>query len=92
MKVFQKVLALYLSSWLLFAPGIICTAQMDQSAGQAAPQVVTQTPEELQQLVAPIALYPDALVSQILAGSTYPTEIVEADRWVLDHPLGAWQK
>jgi hypothetical protein len=86
MKVFQKVLALYLSSWLLFAPGIICAAQTDQSAGQAAPQVVTQTPEELQQLVAPIALYPDALVSQILAGSTYPSEIVEADRWVQDNP------
>lgn len=36
-------------------------------------------------MVAPIALYPDALVSQILAGSTYPTEIVEADRWMQEH-------
>ena len=33
-------------------------------------------------MVAPIALYPDALVAQILAASTYPTEVVEADRWV----------
>jgi len=32
--------------------------------------------------VAPIALYPDALVAQILAGATYPTQIVEADRWL----------
>ena len=32
--------------------------------------------------MAPIALYPDALVAQILAGSTYPTQIVEADRWM----------
>jgi hypothetical protein len=40
------------------------------------------TAEELQQLVAPIALYPDALVAQILAAATYPTEIVEADRWL----------
>jgi Protein of unknown function (DUF3300) len=38
-------------------------------------------PEEIEQLVAPIALYPDSLVSQILMGSTYPLEIVEADRW-----------
>ena len=38
--------------------------------------------EELAQLVAPIALYPDELVAQILMGSTYPLEIVEADRWV----------
>ena len=38
--------------------------------------------EELAQLVAPIALYPDELVAQILMASTYPLEIVEADRWV----------
>ncbi|HVB81113.1 MAG TPA: DUF3300 domain-containing protein [Candidatus Binataceae bacterium] len=37
--------------------------------------------DELDQMVAPIALYPDALVAQILAGSTYPTEVVEAARW-----------
>ncbi|HZC44783.1 MAG TPA: DUF3300 domain-containing protein, partial [Acidobacteriaceae bacterium] len=37
---------------------------------------------ELGQMVAPIALYPDALVAQVLAASTYPTQVVEADRWV----------
>jgi Protein of unknown function (DUF3300) len=36
----------------------------------------------LQQLVAPIALYPDSLVAQILAASTFPEQVVEADRWV----------
>ena len=35
--------------------------------------------EELDQLVAPIALYPDALLAQILMASTYPLEVVEAD-------------
>jgi len=40
------------------------------------------SPDELNQLVAPIALYPDALVAQILAASTYPSQVVEADRWV----------
>lgn len=39
----------------------------------------------VQQLVAPIALYPDALVAQILAASTYPDQIVEADRWLQQH-------
>jgi uncharacterized membrane protein YgcG len=47
------------------------------------PQVSTQ---ELDQLVAPIALYPDPLVAQILAGATHPTEIVEADRWLQQNP------
>jgi hypothetical protein len=40
----------------------------------------------LQQLVAPIALYPDSLVAQILAASTFPEQVVEADRWVQEHP------
>jgi hypothetical protein len=44
------------------------------------------TPEELQQLVAPIALYPDSLVAQILAASTFPEQVVDADRWVQSHP------
>lgn len=38
--------------------------------------------EELAQLLAPIALYPDELISQVLMASTYPLEIVAADRWV----------
>src|SRR5262245_33913221 len=41
----------------------------------------TFRPEEIEQLVASIALYPDSLVSQILMASTYPLEIVQADRW-----------
>ncbi|ACO32128.1 DUF3300 domain-containing protein [Acidobacterium capsulatum] len=40
------------------------------------------SPEQLDQLVAPIALYPDALVAQVLAGATYPSQVVDADRWV----------
>ena len=36
---------------------------------------------ELDALVAPIALYPDALLAQVLMASTYPLEVVQADRW-----------
>ncbi len=53
-----------------------------QSTEQPPAPPVLHSPQELQQLVAPIALYPDALVAQILAAATYPTEIVEADRWM----------
>jgi hypothetical protein len=56
-----------------------------QSDEQSPAPAVRQSPKELQQLVAPIALYPDALVAQVLAASTYPTEIVEADRWMQSH-------
>jgi hypothetical protein len=37
--------------------------------------------EELEQILAPIALYPDSLLTQIMMASTYPLEIVQADRW-----------
>ena len=43
-------------------------------------------PEELEQIVAPIALYPDSLLAQIFMASTYPLEIVQADRWVKQNP------
>lgn len=56
--------------------------QFDQQSPTPPPK---QSPQELKQLVAPIALYPDALVAQILAASTYPTQIVEADRWMQRH-------
>jgi hypothetical protein len=42
--------------------------------------------EQIEQLVAPIALYPDALVAQILMASTYPLEVVQAARWSKDNP------
>jgi hypothetical protein len=52
----------------------------------AATAYTQQTAEQLQQLVAPIALYPDSLVAQVLAASTFPEQVVEADRWVQAHP------
>src|SRR5713226_1289617 len=60
-------------------------AQAPAQTAQGAPYA-QQTPEQLQQLVAPIALYPDSLVAQILAASTFPEQVVEADRWVQAHP------
>lgn len=41
-------------------------------------------PEQLDQLLAPIALYPDPLLGQILMAATYPLEVVQAERWVMD--------
>jgi hypothetical protein len=47
-----------------------------------AQAAVPLTPEQLDQLTAPIALYPDPLLGQILMAATYPLEVVEADRWL----------
>src|SRR6185503_19876432 len=47
-----------------------------------APPRAPFKPEEIEALVAPIALYPDSVLSQVLMASTYPLEIVHAARWV----------
>ena len=53
---------------------------------QDTAQTASFKKEEIEQLVAPIALYPDALVAQILMASTYPLEIVSAARWSKANP------
>jgi len=53
---------------------------MSPSSSPAAQAAWSQ--DELNQLVAPIALYPDALVAQIVAAASYPSEVVEANRWI----------
>jgi Protein of unknown function (DUF3300) len=75
----------FLASVLLCALILVtsgCDNQEVQATVPPAIQPVQLTAEQLQQLVAPIALYPDELVAQILAASTYPIEIVEAERWL----------
>src|SRR5882757_5690132 len=52
-----------------------------QPASQPPPTVELLKPEQLEALVAPIALYPDELLANVLAASTYPLEVVQADRW-----------
>jgi hypothetical protein len=56
--------------------------QVDQPTQRATEPIRVLSPTELDNLVAPIALYPDPLLSQVLAASTYPLEIVEAAQWL----------
>jgi uncharacterized membrane protein YgcG len=86
MNLSKRILTVLLCSLLVqFTAEAGSIAQANQSDQQSPAPAAQQTPQELQQLVAPIALYPDALVAQILAASTYPTQIVEAERWMQAH-------
>src|SRR6267143_6915573 len=86
MKLPKQVLILLLCCLLMrFTAQAESFGPTGQSNEQQPPPPVQHSPQELEQLVAPIALYPDAFVAQILAASTYPTEIVEADRWIQTH-------
>ena len=75
-----QVLVLLLSVSVLFAQE---TVPLAPAPMQAKP-VFTQ--QQLDQMLAPVALYPDSLLSQILMASTYPLEIVEAVRWSKANP------
>ena len=57
-------------------------AQPPASAASPLPDQPTLKPAELDALVAPVALYPDALLANVLMASTYPLEVVHAERWV----------
>ena len=67
-------------AWRLTWPVILILAIPPGLLAQQQSAAVFK-PEELEQILAPIALYPDALVSQILIASTYPLEVVQADRF-----------
>jgi hypothetical protein len=65
-----------------YAQGASIPAQTQGSAQDG--QTFSQA--QIEQMVAPIALYPDSLLSQMLMASTYPLEVVEAARWSQDNP------
>src|SRR5260370_21980147 len=66
---------------VLLLTGAFLAAQ-DPASAQARAPAQPMSPEQIDTLVAPIALYPDALLSQVLVAATYPLEIVEAAKWL----------
>jgi hypothetical protein len=82
--IFRQARGLLLIPLLAAAAWLPAQAQA-QDLGYVEPSVQFSR-EELTQMLAPIALYPDALLAQILMASTYPIEVIEADRWVSRHP------
>jgi len=59
----------------------------EQAAPVAVPQVpVAYTAAQIDQWVAPVALYPDALLSQVLMAATYPANVIQAAQWSRDNP------
>jgi hypothetical protein len=69
---------------LLLVVGMIPMQARAQQSGYSG-QGVPLTADELQQLAAPIALYPDALVAQVLAAATFPDQIAAAASWYQSH-------
>jgi hypothetical protein len=69
---------------LIFAVLVVLAVAPVLSFAQGTP-APSFTPEQLDKLVAPIALYPDSLLAQVLAAATYPDQIPDAARWADQH-------
>jgi uncharacterized membrane protein YgcG len=83
----KKMLSVALTFLLVIASAQILNGfqtipSVDSTDTGAPTGTVQQTPAELQALVAPIALYPDSLVAQILTASTFPDEVAIANYWI----------
>src|SRR4030095_4479452 len=88
MAILKQIQAVVLSftMTMMVIPGYAASRESPANPEQeTAPTSGTPSAKELQQVVAPLRLYPDKLVAQVLAGSTYPTQIVEAERWMQEH-------
>ena len=64
---------------------IIAACTGSPARAESAATTQPRSSEQLEQLVAPIALYPDSLLAQVLMASTYPLEVVQAARWVREN-------
>src|SRR5262245_49798269 len=72
---------------LLAVLGVVIVVRPDSLPGAEPPAAAQKVPpDQLDSLVAPIALYPDPLLAQTLAASTYPLEIVQLQQWLAKNP------
>src|SRR5712664_3134342 len=66
----------------LLVPGEVPSLAQSQAAGSVQTEATKVPPDQLDSLVAPIALYPDPLLAQTLAASTYPLELIQLQQWL----------
>jgi len=81
----RAVIVALLGAVLMSGSRRISAATEEPSTAPAA-QAATFSKDQLEQMVAPIALYPDTVMIQVMMASTYPLEVVEADRWARANP------
>ena len=81
-SVVRQTLGIVCALLLLVFPAGSLFAQQAAPPAQSSPPPQPLSADRLDTLVAPIALYPDPLVSQVLVASTYPLEVVEAQQWL----------
>jgi hypothetical protein len=82
MKIIQKLVAIVCALALLLGDMTLSAQSAPTGSSPAGEEVARIPPEQLDSLVAPIALYPDPMLSQTLVASTYPLEIIQLHQWL----------
>src|SRR5215469_5017903 len=80
-KTVKRTLLVALGFVLVTAASQFLYGNQEEPDSAPAPQ----SPEQIQALVAPIALYPDALVAQVLSAATFPDQVALAQNWLVEH-------
>src|SRR6202007_353385 len=78
----QSCVAILCSALLVPGEGLWAAPSQEQAAASDQQEAAKLPPDQLDSLVAPIALYPDPMLAQVLAASTYPLEIIQLQQWV----------
>src|SRR5689334_9308534 len=88
-KTGKRVLVVALILALVATQSPVIYGQQESTSGPAQQEPTSapapESAEQIQALVAPIALYPDALVAQVLSGATFPDQIALAQNWLQEH-------
>src|SRR5215472_297589 len=80
-----RAIAIFCASLLIAQRPYMIAAQPQSAPPPSGQSQTALSAQQLESLVAPIALYPDPILSQVLVASTYPLEVVEAGRWLSQH-------
>jgi len=81
-RVAQNSMAVLCCALLVPGDALPLVQAQEQAAGSAQQEAPKIPPDQLDSLVAPIALYPDPMLAQVLAASTYPLEIIQLQQWL----------
>jgi len=81
-KLVRSCVAILCSALLMPGEALWAAQSQEQPATSGEEEVVKMPPDQLDSLVAPIALYPDPMLAQVLAASTYPLELIQLQQWL----------
>ena len=82
----NRLTAVFCSLLLVPFSALSAAAEQEQPQSQGSGQDAPKIPnDQLDSLIAPIALYPDPVLAQVLAASTYPLELVQLEQWLAQH-------